>query len=111
MVVSIENAEHYIWGEISDGWHLLNTIIGLSVVYIATVLPFTIWTLRGFVNGIPVELEEAAMIDGLSRAQAFWRITFPLLAPVMTTTFPSMLLLIVIFLLRQMLFPKPNSVA
>jgi N,N'-diacetylchitobiose transport system permease protein len=36
-----------------DGWHLLNTIIGLTVVYIATVLPFTIWTLRGFVNGVP----------------------------------------------------------
>ena len=42
-----------------DGWHLLNTIIGLSAVYIATVLPFTIWTLRGFVNGVPAELEEA----------------------------------------------------
>ena len=36
-----------------DGWHLLNTIIGLTIVYIATVLPFTIWTLRGFVNGVP----------------------------------------------------------
>ena len=64
-----------------DGWHLLNTIIGLTVVYIATVLPFTIWTLRGFVNGVPAELEEAAMIDGCSRAGAFWRVTFPLLAP------------------------------
>jgi hypothetical protein len=42
-----------------DGWHLLNTVLGLSAVYIATVLPFTIWTLRGFVNGVPVELEEA----------------------------------------------------
>jgi len=69
-----------------DGWHLLNTIIGLSAVYIATVLPFTIWTLRGFVNGVPVELEEAAMIDGLSRSQAFWRITFPLLAPGLVAT-------------------------
>jgi len=36
-----------------DGWHLLNTILGLTIVYIATVLPFTIWTLRGFVNGVP----------------------------------------------------------
>ncbi|CDJ99224.1 putative sugar transporter integral membrane protein [Microbacterium sp. C448] len=69
-----------------DGWQLLNTIIGLSAVYIATVLPFTIWTLRGFVNGVPVELEEAAMIDGLSRSQAFWRITFPLLAPGLVAT-------------------------
>ena len=69
-----------------DGWNLLNSIIGLSAVYVATVLPFTIWTLRGFVNGVPAELEEAAMIDGLSRAQAFWRITFPLLAPGLVAT-------------------------
>ena len=69
-----------------DGWYLLNTIIGLSFVYIATVLPFTIWTLRGFVNGVPADLEEAAMIDGCSRAGAFWRITFPLLAPGLIAT-------------------------
>ncbi len=69
-----------------DGWHLLNTIIGLSAVYIAMVLPFTIWTLRGFVNGVPAELEEAAMIDGCSRSQAFWRVTFPLLAPGLVAT-------------------------
>jgi len=69
-----------------DGWNLLNTIMGLSIVYIATVLPFTIWTLRGFVNGVPIELEEAGMIDGLSRMGAFWRITFPLLAPGLVAT-------------------------
>ncbi|MGW4930082.1 carbohydrate ABC transporter permease [Agromyces sp. NPDC004153] len=69
-----------------DGWHLLNTIIGLTIVYVATVLPFTIWTLRGFVNGVPAELEEAAMIDGCSRAGAFWRVTFPLLAPGLIAT-------------------------
>jgi N,N'-diacetylchitobiose transport system permease protein len=69
-----------------DGWHLLNTVIGLSAVYIAMVLPFTIWTLRGFVNGIPADLEEAAMIDGCSRGQAFWRVTFPLLAPGLVST-------------------------
>jgi N,N'-diacetylchitobiose transport system permease protein len=69
-----------------DGWHLLNTIAGLTLVYIATVLPFTIWTLRGFVNGVPAELEEAAMIDGCSRAGAFWRVTFPLLAPGLIAT-------------------------
>lgn len=69
-----------------DGWHLVNTIIGLSAIYIAMVLPFTIWTLRGFVNGVPADLEEAAMIDGCSRNQAFWRITFPLLAPGLVST-------------------------
>ncbi|MBD8043655.1 carbohydrate ABC transporter permease [Arthrobacter sp. Sa2BUA2] len=60
---------------------LLNSVIGISVLYIAAVVPFTIWMLRGFVTGIPVELEEAAMVDGLTRTQAFLRITFPLLAP------------------------------
>jgi N,N'-diacetylchitobiose transport system permease protein len=69
-----------------DGWQLLNTILGLSFVYIALVLPFTIWTLRGFVNGVPAELEEAAMIDGCSRIGAFWRVTFPLLAPGLVAT-------------------------
>ncbi len=69
-----------------DGWQLLNSIVGLTAVYVATVLPFTIWTLRGFVQGVPVELEEAAMIDGLSRTQAFWRVTFPLLAPGLVAT-------------------------
>ena len=59
----------------------LNSVIGLSVLYAAAVIPFTIWMLRGFVAGVPIELEEAAMVDGLSRTQAFLRITFPLLAP------------------------------
>ncbi|GAA4692652.1 N,N'-diacetylchitobiose transport system permease protein [Promicromonospora umidemergens] len=71
---------------IIDGWQLLNTIIGLTLVYAAGVLPFTIWTLRGFVNGVPKELEEAAMIDGCSPAGAFWRVTFPLLAPGLVAT-------------------------
>src|SRR5690606_33553890 len=58
-----------------DAWDMLNTVGGLSLLYIATLLPFTIWLLRGFVNGVPVELEEAAMVDGCSRTQAFVRVT------------------------------------
>ena len=69
-----------------EGMNLLNTVFGLSLVYIASVLPFTIWTLRGFVAGVPFELEEAAMIDGCSRTQAFFRVTFPLLAPGLVAT-------------------------
>lgn len=60
---------------------LLSNALGLSLLYIAAVVPFTVWMLRGFVAGIPAELEEAAMVDGLSRTQAFMRITLPLLAP------------------------------
>jgi N,N'-diacetylchitobiose transport system permease protein len=59
----------------------LNSVVGLSVLYAAAVIPFTIWMLRGFVAGVPIELEEAAMVDGLSRTRAFLKITFPLLAP------------------------------
>ena len=64
-----------------DSWGLVNAILGLTIVYVAAILPFTIWMLRGFVSGVPIELEEAAMIDGCSRTGAFFRITFPLLAP------------------------------
>lgn len=64
-----------------DGWGLVNKIAGLALVYTAAILPFTIWMLRGFVAGVPIELEEAGMVDGLSRTGAFFRITFPLLAP------------------------------
>lgn len=60
---------------------LLNSVLGVAVLYTAAVVPFTVWMLRGFVAGVPADLEEAAMIDGLSRTQAFWRITLPLLAP------------------------------
>ncbi|SDN36654.1 carbohydrate ABC transporter permease [Allokutzneria albata] len=65
---------------------LLNTLPSLLLVYFATTLPFTIWTLRGFVNGIPAELEEAAMVDGCSRWQAFRRVTLPLLGPALVST-------------------------
>jgi N,N'-diacetylchitobiose transport system permease protein len=60
---------------------LLNNAVGLAVLYTAAVVPFTIWMLRGFVAGVPADLEEAAMVDGCSRTGAFFRITFPLLAP------------------------------
>jgi N,N'-diacetylchitobiose transport system permease protein len=69
-----------------EGWNLLNSVTGLTLVYVASVLPFTIWTLRGFVDGIPIELEEAAMVDGCSRTRAFFTITFPLLAPGLVAT-------------------------
>jgi N,N'-diacetylchitobiose transport system permease protein len=71
---------------ILDGWHLINTILGLTLTYLAFVLPFTIWTLRGFVANVPKELEEAAMIDGSSRLRAFMTITLPLVAPGLVAT-------------------------
>ncbi len=64
-----------------SGFGLLNSIAGVSIIYIAMVVPFTMWMLRGFVAGVPADLEEAAMIDGCTRMGAFMRVTFPLLAP------------------------------
>jgi N,N'-diacetylchitobiose transport system permease protein len=65
---------------------LLNTLPSLLLVYTATTLPFTTWMLYGFVNGIPIELEEAAMIDGCGRWSAFRRVTLPLLGPGLVAT-------------------------
>lgn len=61
--------------------HLLNTLIGLTLTYVAFVLPFTIWTLRGFLHGVPIELEEAAMVDGAGRLTIMRSILLPLVAP------------------------------
>ena len=72
--------------QVLDGRDLTNRIIGLSLTYLIFVLPFTIWTLRGFVSGVPLELEDAARVDGASRFGAFMRVTLPLIAPGLVAT-------------------------
>jgi N,N'-diacetylchitobiose transport system permease protein len=64
----------------------VDTLTGVIVTYVAFVLPFCVWTLRGFVAGIPKELEEAAMVDGSTRFGAFVRIMLPLVAPGLVAT-------------------------
>ncbi|MEV7421511.1 MULTISPECIES: carbohydrate ABC transporter permease [unclassified Streptomyces] len=59
----------------------LNEYWGVIVIYLVSTLPFATWMIRGFVINIPQELEESAMVDGCGRMGAFWRVTFPLLAP------------------------------
>ncbi|MEU2182458.1 carbohydrate ABC transporter permease [Streptomyces thermolilacinus] len=61
-------------------------LTGLVITYLTFILPFTVWTLRGFIVNIPKELEEAAMVDGCTRTGAFVRVVFPLLAPGMVAT-------------------------
>lgn len=63
-----------------------NNLWGLVPIYTALVLPLILWTLRSFFAGIPVELEEAAMIDGASRFQAFWKVVLPQAVPGMIAT-------------------------
>ncbi|QIB46345.1 carbohydrate ABC transporter permease [Streptomyces aureoverticillatus] len=65
---------------------LLNSLLGLSIVYIALSLPFAIWTLRGFVVAVPKEVEEAAYLDGCSWARMFWSVLLPLVAPGLVAT-------------------------
>ncbi|MEU9030842.1 carbohydrate ABC transporter permease [Streptomyces sp. NPDC048383] len=65
---------------------MLNSIGVLTAIYFVMVLPFTIWTLRGFIAAVPVTLEEAAQIDGCTRGQAFRKVIFPLLAPGLMST-------------------------
>ncbi len=67
-------------------YHLTNTLTGVILTYMTFVLPFAVWTLRGFIIGIPRDLEEAAMVDGSSRLGAFVRILLPLVAPGLVAT-------------------------
>ncbi|MDO5049950.1 MAG: carbohydrate ABC transporter permease [Actinomycetaceae bacterium] len=69
-----------------DGWGLLNSVVGLSILYIGSIVPFITWMMRGFVDGIPIDLEEAAMVDGCTRLGAFRRVTLPLLVPGIVAT-------------------------
>ena len=66
--------------------HLVNTLTGVIIMYMTFVLPFSVWTLRGFMLGVPKELEEAAMVDGATRFGAFMRVMFPLVAPGLVAT-------------------------
>jgi N,N'-diacetylchitobiose transport system permease protein len=65
---------------------LTNSLIGASVTYLVLILPYTVWTLRGFISAIPRELDEAALIDGCTRFQTFWRIILPLTGPGLVAT-------------------------
>ena len=66
--------------------HQVDKLSGLIVTYLTFVLPFCVWTLRGFLLGVPKDLEEAAMVDGSTRVGAFVRILLPLVAPGLVAT-------------------------
>jgi multiple sugar transport system permease protein len=66
--------------------NLIDTKLGLILIYAAFNLPFTIWMMKGFVDEVPSEYEDAAMLDGYSRLEAFWRFTLPLLVPGIAAT-------------------------
>ncbi len=66
---------------------LSNNIAGLMLAYITTAVPFSIWILKGYYDTIPPDLEEAAMVDGCNRLEAFWRIILPLSTPALSIVF------------------------
>jgi multiple sugar transport system permease protein len=65
---------------------LLNKHLGLILVYTAFNLPFVVWMMRSFFQEIPIDLEEAATVDGASRLSAFWHVILPLAAPGLAAT-------------------------
>jgi len=66
--------------------NLLDSLVGLSLLYITFSLPVTVWMLRNFVAAVPRELEQAAAIDGAGPFQVFWKVLLPLVAPGLVTT-------------------------
>ena len=66
-----------IWNEAG----IINSLGGLVLLYVAVNLPFTIWLLYGFIAQVPIELEEAARIDGCGPIQVFYKVVLPLIKP------------------------------
>lgn len=60
---------------------LINSYVSLILAYVSFALPFSTWMLVGFFRSIPLELDEAAMVDGCTRVSAFWRVILPLSVP------------------------------
>ncbi len=67
--------------------HIRNTLLGLIVAYASSSVPFAIWNLKGYFDTVPKDLEEAALIDGCDRNQAFMKIILPLSLPALAVTF------------------------
>ncbi|QES46310.1 sugar ABC transporter permease [Streptomyces venezuelae] len=66
--------------------HLINSLLGLIMVYVVWSLPFALWMLVGYVRAVPTELEEAAAVDGASKVRTFVSVVAPLLAPGIVAT-------------------------
>ncbi len=68
-------------------FNLRNSLIGVGLAVLSGSLPFAIWNMKGYLDTIPRELEEAALIDGCTPNSAFFRVTLPLSIPVLAVTF------------------------
>ena len=89
---------------------MLNTKWALIYMYLGFGISLAVFMYHGFIKSIPVELEEAAMIDGASRFQTFWQIVFPIMKPItMTITTLDMLWIWNDFLLPSLILIAPNE--
>lgn len=68
-----------------DRLHIANTLMGLIAVEVATLFPFATMLYKGYVATIPVEIDEAAIIDGCGPFSLFWRVIFPMVKPITAT--------------------------
>ncbi len=66
--------------------HLINSYLGIIIMYSATALPFCVWQMKGYYDTIPTSLEEAGRIDGCNRFQTFYKIILPLASPALVIT-------------------------
>ena len=66
--------------------HLLNTYLGMVIAFTSFSLPFGVWMIKGFIDSVPVEIEQAAMVDGCSRMKAMWKVVLPLTIPGIVAT-------------------------
>ena len=67
--------------------HLTDSHFGATMIYIALIVPTVTWILKGFMDGIPTSIDEAAMIDGCNRFDVFWRMILPLSTPGIASAF------------------------
>ncbi|HTV71462.1 MAG TPA: carbohydrate ABC transporter permease [Rhizobiaceae bacterium] len=70
-----------------NGIGLRGTLIGPIIAHIALNLPFVVWLMMGFLRDVPHELQQAAIIDGCTRMQTFWKVLFPLILPGVAAAF------------------------
>ena len=75
-----------VFGAGKDLFNLRNSLLGVGIAVLSGLLPFAIWNLKGYLDTIPKELEEAALIDGCTPNQAFFLVTLPLALPALAVT-------------------------
>jgi len=84
LFVLLNKVQFHMGGSV---FNLRNSLIGVGLAIVSGSLPFAIWNMKGYLDTIPRELEEAALIDGCTPNSAFFRVTLPLSIPVLAVTF------------------------